>query len=221
MIRSRALLFLITVGLASAAQGYDLPAGYELGPDTLSPDGRYGLLYPTREVKGDYPPNLLVQLAPYKQLAEIRPGVPQGRTLEVFAEWSGSSIVAIYQFKRWGLVGLWVYELKDGQLVRTHPIMDEVRKIFARDLRERLLKKYPKESETIILVSPEGEENPTPEFQIKGRKVLLDLYADNKPNMAAGPNWTATLKATWSLDKGAFEKTKLIPGEIKILPQAE
>lgn len=221
MIRSGALLLLITAGLVAAAQGHDLPSGYELGNDTLSPDGRYGLLYPTEEVEGDYPPNLLVQLQPYRQLAEIRPGVPQGRTLEVFAEWSGSSVVAIYQFKKWGLVGLWVYDLEDGQVARIHPIMDEARKIFAQDIRNRLLKKYPNESETIIFVSPEGEENPAPEFQIKGRKVILELFADNKPNLAAGPNWTATLKAVWNLDKGGFEKTKLVPGEIKILPEPE
>lgn len=210
------MIRLITLGLFLLAEAAfaKLPAGYEIGEDSRSPDGRYALLYPTSpEGKA---PNLLVQLNPFKTLAEIRPGAPQGATMDVIAEWSGNSTVAVYQFRQWGLVGLWVYDLEGDRVVKVHPVLDEARKIFRQDIRERLLKKYPKEAETIIFVSSEGEENPVPEFSFRGRKLVLNLFADNKPNMAAGPHWSATLKAVWNLDTGKFEKTRLIPGPVEV-----
>lgn len=212
------LAVLLTVFAAAYA---GVPEGYEIGEETRSPDGRYALLYPDRGAvnaakDGEEPPNLLVQLAPFKILTEIRPGVPQGATMEVFAEWSGPSTVAIHQFRKWGLAGLWVYELDGDRVARVHSVLDETRKIFRKDIRERLLKKYPQEAETIIFVSDEGGENPAPDFAFRGRKLDLNLFADNKPNLAPGPHWTARLKATWDLDTGRFEKIDFRPGEIEV-----
>jgi hypothetical protein len=206
------MAFLLLAGCVFAA---DIPDGYELQVDTRSPDGRYALLYPDGSSEKD-PPNLLVQLNPYKVLAEIRPGVPKGATLEVFTTWSGSSTVAIHQFRKWGLVGLWVYELEGDKVKRVHPVLDEVRKVFKKDFQERVRKKYPKEPETIIFVSGEGDENPVPEFEFKGRKLVLNFFADNKPNLASGVHWNATFKGEWNLDLGKLENAKLIPGEVEI-----
>jgi len=46
--------------------------------------------------------------------------------------------------------------------------------------------------------------------------LLLNLYAENKPNLAPGPIWSAQLRATWNLDTGKFEKVDFPPGEIGI-----
>jgi len=205
------LSFLLAGSLCAA----DLPEGYELPEDTQSPDGRYALLYPEGSSDKN-PPNLLVQLKPYKVLAEIRPGVPRGATLEVFTTWSGNETVAVHQFRKWGLVGLWVYELDGDKVKRVHPVLEEVRKVFRKDFQERVRKKYPKEEETIIFVSGEGEENPVPEFEFKGRKLALNFFADNKPNLAPGVHWNATLKADWNLDTGKLENSKLTPGVVEI-----
>jgi len=205
------LSFLLTGSLWAA----DLPGGYELNEDTRSPDGRYALLYPEGSSDKE-PPNLLVQLKPYKVLAEIRPGVPQGATMEVSTTWSGNSTVAVHQYRSWGLAGLWVYELDGDAVKRVHSILDAVRKVFQKDFQERVHKKYPDETETIIFVSGEGEENPVPEFEFKGRKVVLNLFADNKPNLAPGVHWHATLKGVWNLDTGKLEDVVLSPGEIEI-----
>lgn len=209
-----ALAFLLAAWITTAWAG--LPDGYEMGEETRSPDGRYALLYPDRNVADKAPPNLLVQLDPYKVLAEIRPGVPQGATMEVSAEWSGNSTVAIPQYRQWGLTGLWVYELEGDKVTRVHPVLDEARKIFRRDIQERLLKKYPQEAETILFVSGEDAASRSADFTFRGRKLTLDLFADNKPNLAPGPHWTARLKAVWNLDSGKFEEIEFLPGKIEV-----
>jgi hypothetical protein len=204
-------IFLLTGSLVAA----DLPVGYELHEDTRSPDGRYALLYPDGS-DGKERPNLLVQVKPYKVLAEIRPGVPRGATMDVFPTWHGNSTVAIHQFRQWGLAGLWVYELDGDTVKRVHPVLEEARKFFQKDFQNRVLKKYPKEPETIILVSGEGEEDPVPEFEFKGRKLVLHLFAANKPNLAPGVHWSATLKGAWDLDAGKLEKVRLTPGKVEV-----
>lgn len=201
-----------------------IPKGYEIGEDSTSPDGRYALLFPVRgerEVPGDAP-NLLVQLKPYKVLAKVcDPGLVQGATTDLLAEWADNSTVAIWQFRKWGITDLKVYEIKDGAVAGVQDIWPSVRKEFQKDFRERFLKAYPKEAETIIFVSDEGEENPKRDFRIKGREVLLDVFADNKPNMAGGPHWSAEMKATWNLETGKLENVKFKPGKISVRPDPQ
>ena len=48
--------------------------------------------------------------------------------------------------------------------------------------------------------------------------MLLNLNADNKPNLAGGPHWTAELHAVWNLDTGKFDKVDFKPGEISDRP---
>jgi len=93
-------------------------------------------------------------------------------------------------------------------------VFDEAKKIFERDIRSRLLKKYPKESATFVITSGESKSSPRPDFKFDGRKVLLYMEAANKPNLAPGPTWSAELDAVWNLDTGKFDKADLHPGEI-------
>lgn len=211
MKRILVFLLILTGSLVAA----DIPEGYELFDDARSPDGTYALLYPEGSNEKDLP-NLLVQLRPYKMLAEIRPGVPRGATMEVFSTWSGSNTVAIHQFRKWGLVGLWVYDLDGDKVKRVHPVLDEVRKVFKKDFADRVRKKFPNEPESIIFVAGEGEEDPVPAFEFKGRKVSLNFFADNKPNLAPGVHWNATFKGVWNLDTGKLEDARLEPGQLEV-----
>lgn len=200
-----------------AAEG--LPKGYELDEQTVSPDGRFGVLFPAQESSDEFP-NLLVRLEPYKILATVaKPSVPTNATTSLLAEWQGNSVVAVWQFRRWGIVDLKVYELAADGSVKAHAVWEAVREVFRKDFQERFQKAYPEEPETMIFVSEEGEENPRRDFELKGRKVRLDVAADNKPNLAGGPHWSATMKAEWNLDTGRLEKVKFRPGEISVREQ--
>lgn len=64
--------------------------------------------------------------------------------------------------------------------VTAQQVWRERRKYFARDFHERFLKKYPKELDNFTFVSDENEERGVQEMEFKGRKLLLNLFADNK-----------------------------------------
>ena len=49
----------------------------------------------------------------------------------------------------------------------------------------------------------------------------MKLYAENKPNLAPGPIWSAELHGIWNLDTAKFEKVDFKPGEIGIRKEQE
>ena len=196
-----------------------IPKDYEMLEESASPDGRFAVLSPVRNEKNDeengppYPPNLLVQLNPYAVLAKVKtPGLPVGWRDNLLAKWNGNDVVAVWVRAKWGIANLSVYEIADDKLKRTHPVFREARKYFDRDFHQRFLKKYPKEYDQYTFVSRGNEAD----FDFKGRKLLLNLYAENKPNVAPGPIWSAELHAIWNLDAGKFEKVTFPPSEIGI-----
>jgi hypothetical protein len=210
---------------AEASAPEEIPKGYEIGDKTISPDGRFAILYPlqgTEDQKGNYPPNLLVRLKPYAVIATVeKDGLPQNVTTQLNATWNGNSMVAIWEYRRWGIVDLNVYEIENEKLKRVEHIMHEARGYFERDIRARFLKKYPKESETIIFLSGDNKPHAAPDFKFDGQKLLLDLAADNKPNLAGGPHWTAELHGIWNLDTAKFDKVDFRPGTIEVRPSPQ
>src|SRR5947208_15874906 len=52
----------------------EVPKEYEVGEDTISPDGRFAILYPVRDEdsnQGPAFPNVLVRLKPYEVIKEL------------------------------------------------------------------------------------------------------------------------------------------------------
>jgi hypothetical protein len=48
--------------------------------------------------------------------------------------------------------------------------------------------------------------------------MLLNLFADNKPNLSVTPHWTASLQAVWNLDTAELENVDFRPGPIELRP---
>jgi hypothetical protein len=210
---------------AAEVKKADIPKDYERLEESASPDGRFAVLSPVRNAKSDeengppYPPNLLVRLKPYAVLAKVKtPGLPNGWRDELWAEWSGNDVVAVGIKAKWGIADLSVYEIANDKLKRAHPVFREARKYFDRDFHQRFLRKYPKEYDSYIFISDWEEKADRRDFEFKGRQLWLYLYADNKPNLAGGPHWTAELNAIWNLDTAKFEKVDFKPGKIEVRP---
>ena len=208
---------------ADLKQSAEIPKGYEVGEKSVSPNGRFAILYPIRSDDGaDLPPNLLVRLKPYSVLTRIgtEGGRWQGARGQPLAKWNGNSIVAIWVAARWGMEDLAIYEIEADEIKRIQPVWRQVRLLFDRDLRERFLKNYPDEKGSgVIFVSQADVPDSKPEFEFKGRKLFLNLFADNKPNLSTGPHWTASLHAVWNLDKVDFDKVDFRPGPIELRPE--
>jgi hypothetical protein len=195
----------------------EVPKEYEVGEDTLSPDGRFAILYPVRDENSNKEPafpNVLVRLKPYEIIKEldVDPAWKDMRGAPA-AKWGGIQFVAIWRQMKWGNEDLVVYQLADDKIKREEKIWPEVVKYFDRDFRQRFLKKYPKESDNYTFVSDNSDVN---SFEFKDHKLLLNISAENKPNLAPGPVWSAELQAVWDLDKARFDKVDFKPGEISV-----
>ena len=200
-----------------------IPKGYEIGQKSLSPNGRFAILYPIRgdDETAELPPNLLVCLKPYSVLTRIgtEGGRWQGARDEPLAKWNGNSIAAIWFAARWGMKDLTIYEIEADQIKRVQPVWRRVWLLFNEDFRKRFLSKYPDEKGSgIIFVSKHEGSDLKPEFEFKGHKMLLNLFADNKPNLSITPHWTASLHAVWNLDTAELENIDFRPGPIEERP---
>ena len=167
-------------------------------------------------------PNLLVCLKPYSVLTQIgtEGGRWQGARGQPLAKWNGNSIVAIWVAARWGMEDLAIYEIEADEIKQIQPVWRQVRILFDRDFRERFLSKYPDEKGSGVIFVSKGEgPDSKPEFEFKGRKMLLNLFADNKPNLSVTPHWTASLHAVWNLDTAEFDKVDFQPGPIELRPE--
>lgn len=229
----RVLLFSIAIAVALAAairaqeetpspaeeaKTYpEVPKQYEVGEDTISPDGKLAILYPVRDEnsnEGPSFPNVLVRLKPYEIIKELDcdPAWKDMRGSPT-AKWDGNQFVAIWRQMKWGNEDLVVYELLNDKVKREEKIWPEVVKYFDRDFHQRFLKKYPKESDNYTFVADNSD---VTSFEFKGHKLLLNIFAENKPNLASGPVWSAELHAVWDLDKAKFDKVDFTPGEISV-----
>jgi hypothetical protein len=134
-----------------------VPKGYVVGVESLSPNGRFAVLYPVRgDNDADLPPNLLVCLAPYAVLTRIgsEAGRWEGARGQPLAKWNGNSVVAISVAQKWGVEDLAIYEIERDEIKRIQPVWRQVRLLFDRDFQQRFLKEYPDEKGSgVIFVS--------------------------------------------------------------------
>lgn len=215
---------------AQSPDASEVPKNYEIGDEEhrlISPDGRFAVLFPVRNEASDqesgppYPPNLLVRLK-YTVLAKVgKTGLPIGWRDQLLAEWNGNMVVAIWVRAKWGMADLSVYEIENDKLKRVHPVLSEARKYFDRDFHQRFLKKYPKEADHYVFVSDRKEATGQGDFEFKGRHLVVNLNAENKPNLAPGPTWNAEFHGIWNLDKAKFDKVDYRPGKIEIRPAVQ
>ena len=205
-------------GNATIQSNADIPTGYEIGEKSVSPNGRFAILYPIRADEAvELPPNLLVRLKPYSVMTRI--GTEGGRWQDArdapLAKWNGNSMIAIWMAARWGIKDLAIYQIEADQIKRVQPVWRRVWLLFDEDFRKRFMSKYPDEKGSGVIFVSKGGPDSKPEFEFKGHKMLLNLFADNKPNLSVTPHWTASLHAVWNLDTAELENIDFRPGPIE------
>src|SRR4029450_8249467 len=132
--RKTNILMPFVICVASLAFGQDraktgsvagVPKGYVMGTESVSPNGRFAILYPVRgDNDADLPPNLLVCLAPYAVVTRIgtEGGRWEGARGQPLARWYGNSFVAIWVAGRWGMEDLAIYEIEKDQIKQIQPV---------------------------------------------------------------------------------------------------
>ena len=188
---------------ADAAQKYaDIQKGYEVGQDTISPDGRFAILYPIREdMEETTAPNLLVRLKPYKVLKDFGESAWRGMRGEPDANWSKDGrFVAVWHAKKWGNEDLVVYEIANDQIKREEKIWPEILRYFGRG----------RKSDDAIGTFVNNDND---WLAFKDHKLFIKVSVDSQPNLVDGPHDTAELNGVWNLETAKFDKVDFKRGK--------
>jgi hypothetical protein len=168
------------------------------------PTEGFAILYPVRDEdsnQGPALPNVLVRLKPYEVIKELDI-VQRGKECAVNRRhMGGNDFVAIWKQMKWGKEDLVVYEIVNDKIKREETkIWPEVVKYFEANDRYFFI----------------SDDSKFKNFEFKDDALLLNIRAENKPNLAAGPIWNAELRTVWNLKTGKFDKVDFKPGEISI-----
>jgi len=105
--------------------------------DTLSPNGKYGVIFPDRtlgEMENDSLHNFVVSLDPSQILAELDTESPEfeGKSHGGYeVEWSEDSSVALITLEaKWGPGEFFLIELQDGKVSRTTNLDKKIRQLI-------------------------------------------------------------------------------------------
>src|SRR5207253_9624609 len=114
---------------------------------------------------------------------------------------------------KWENEDLVVYEIVNDEVKRVQKVWPEVVKYFDRDWQTRFLKKYPKEGEGDNSYTFVSDRDDIKNFEFKGDKLLLDIFAENKPNLAPGPHWSAELRGCLGFEAGQIRHSRFQTGQ--------
>ena len=82
-------------------------------------------------------------------------------------------------------------------------------------MEEPVFEEIPKGSERSLLLFS-SDDSQFKNFEFNGDTLLLDIRAENNPNLSPGPIWSAELRAVWNLKSSKFTKVDFKPGEIGV-----
>jgi hypothetical protein len=183
--------------------------GYELYPNTVSSDGKFGVIF--ADARRGYiseliARNFLVALNPFRILAPNESfayfGPHGGR--EMVVEWTRDSSAALVLLGwKWGTIGATLFELRDGRVTRRTDLMAEIFKL----LKPRFPKGKVKPYNDMMLITPDGNDDWA--FSEDGKQLRIELASNTAPNLAPGKQWSASFKGVWSVPQGKWTQQKI------------
>jgi len=180
---------------------------YEFEPDSTSPDGRFGVIFPGTH--SDFPNeetlgrDFVVSLKPFQVLA-ANEGVYYRGTNGMGVEWTrDSSAVLVTLGGRWGTIGATLFELRDGRVTRRTDLWAVMMKLVAAKFPKGKVKPY----NGVQLFSPDSTDNWN--FSEDGKQVSVELDGSTAPNAAPGLQWAVTFKGVWSVPQAKWIEHKI------------
>jgi hypothetical protein len=199
-----------------AFHGPDVHSGYPdafqfhylLPKDTVSPDGKYGLIFPDRQLGGDTDSvkDYVVALKPAQILGLIDGGDFEGKSNGGYeVEWSKDSSVALVTFEsKWGPGGFFVLEFQDGKISRLTDLDRKIRSVFEPEFRKSKAEPY---NDTLDFIY-ETQESEAPFCKLSGTtQVRIDALVTSDPKQS--DSWQARLRAIWDIRNAKFTEQRL------------
>ena len=197
---------------SSAALPKEYAGEYLLAESTLSPDKTTGVIYPRTGLCDDESDkrckDFLVYLKPFKILATLDTPYPYFQHEShggVSAAWMNDKSAALVTLDRkWGPGEIFLYEFKDGQLVRSTNLLRKIHELLEPDFRKAKSAHYNDDVDFIF----ENEDKPMVEF--KGSTVQIHATATTDPKGIPGEKaWDGEVEAVWDIPLAKFTKQRV------------
>jgi hypothetical protein len=171
---------------------------YVLPKDTVSPNGKYGLIFPDRELSDNPGRDFVVALDPPQILTLLETDQPdfEGRNHGGYSvEWSDDSSVALVTLDgKWGPHDFVLLELQNGKVTRTTKLGAKIRQLLEPDYRKAKAEPYNDYYHFVFESQDPGIPFCTLE---KSALVQIDTVATSDPKSTHG--WRARLRAVWDI----------------------
>jgi len=221
------VLVLATAGrmLAQEQEGADtsrgLPAQYAdflIASSTVSPDGKYAVIYPTSELCDDPKPgaddrckNYLVALKPFAILTTLATKWPEFKNKShggISATWKPDSSAALVTLdSKWGPGDIFLYELHDGTLTRSTNLLKKAHDLLLPDYRQAKSGRY---NDYFDFIFENEDDVPICEFTNDRARVRIRGHATTDPKGIDSRIWRGAVEAIWDIAQAKFTAQKII-----------
>jgi hypothetical protein len=189
---------------------------YLIAANTISPDKKLAVIYPTLESEeaaenANHPERIkdhIVALQPFVVLGQLQTKYPYFQNQNhggISAEWSADSSVALITLDgKWGPHDVFLLEFRDGKLARTTNILAKAHDLLLPDYRNSKAEPYNDNFDFVF----DGEEGPV--FKLDGAgRVVINGDAVTDPKGLSEHRWSAHLKAVWNVAQAKFTEQKI------------
>ena len=189
---------------------------YLIAGNTISPDKKFAVIYPTLESEeaaenANHPERIkdcVVALQPFTVLGQLQTKYPYFQNQNhggMSAEWSADSSVALVTLDgKWGPHDVFLLEFRDGKVARTTNVLTKAHDLLLPDYRKSKAEPYNDNFDFIF----DDEEGPV--FKLDGaNRVVIDGDAVTDPKGISKHRWSARLKAVWDVAQAKFTEQKI------------
>jgi hypothetical protein len=181
--------------------------GYKIAENSISPDGKYGVIYANASVlvEREVARNFLVALKPFRVLA-LTEAYRYYNKEGIFVEWTKDSSAALVEVSgKWGPIGFTLFELRDGRVTRQTDLYSQIQRLLEPGFRQAKLKPY-NDAQHFILDSAGNDQEQESRIDADGKRIHFDVDGTNNPKPMEPPikTWSGRLEAVWSIPESRW-----------------
>jgi hypothetical protein len=185
--------------------------GYKLAEDSVSPDGKYGVIYCNDpDIVTEGARNFLVALKPFRILAVVDEFSYRDRA-ELKIEWTKESSAALVEVAgKWGPIGFTLFELRDGRVTRQTNLYAQIARLLEPDFRKAKVTPYNDYRHFILDAQGANQEHET-RIDADGQHIDVNVRATSNPKPMDPPikTWGGDLEAVWSIPEARWLRQKV------------
>lgn len=197
---------------SSAGLPPDHAKNYLVARNTMSPDEKFAVIYPTLDFsESKDAKDFLVALDPFRVLGALPAEEPYFQNKShggISAQWSKENdVVLITLESKWGPGDVFVVELAGGKIKRTTNVLQKLTRLLLPKFRAAMPKKQAYNDNYQFIFEPGDDYEPC---TLAGNKtVQLNLSATNDPKSISDHPWRVEVKAEWDIAKAKFTSQKI------------